>query len=255
MQKNHTPPQAPVANTQVPAVTASAPPWAHTIREVLLKATPPNKIKWGGPLFHLLPYCIQGMSDQNHRCIVNRNYKPIGHVGRDFVQYEQFPGQHISVEAFEVLRAIGAVDSRGYLHNDGNTPRIGKKDLAIYRAKLAAMIAPWVEFAPAADTPLVPVDTLRVFRVTDRDNDRDIETIAGLLQDLVGQRKSGMKPRRWLWTTGKQIDDMSTFKAISSRVKFEKLDTSTNTWQPCPCPMMYAMRVNSGLYFSGGRKS
>jgi hypothetical protein len=94
-----------------------------------------------------------------------------------------------------------------------------------------------------------------VFRVTDRDNDADIETIAGLLQELVKQNKSGMRPRRWRWATGKQIDDASTLRAISARARFEKLDAATDTWQSCPCPMMYAMQVRSGLYASGGRKS
>jgi hypothetical protein len=97
--------------------------------------------------------------------------------------------------------------------------------------------------------------TFPVFRITDRDNHEDIATIAGLLQDLVAQYKSGMKPRRWRWATGKRIDDASTLRAISSRAKFEKLDPAANTWHPCPCPMMYAMRVGSGLYFRGGRKS
>jgi hypothetical protein len=107
----------------------------------------------------------------------------------------------------------------------------------------------------AGATIAVPAGTFPVFRITDGDDYEDIATIAGLLQDLVAQYKSGMKPRRWRWATGKRIDDASTLRAISSRAKFEKLDPATNTWQPCPCPMMYAMQVGSGLYFSGGRKS
>ena len=97
------------------------------------------------------------------------------------------------------------------------------------------------------------LDRIPVFRITEHDNDRDLLTIAGLLQDLVKQNKSGM--RHWRWANGKKIDDASTLKAISSRARFERFDAATNSWQACPCPMMYAMRVRSGLYFGGGRKS
>ena len=134
------------------ALLSNAPTWAQTIRDLLERLTTLKRAEWNGPLFHLMPYCLHPMSDQHYRCIVNRRYKPIGYTGpSDFVSYEVFGPAHISVSDFERLRALGVVCGHGYLHTDGTTPRESKQLLTIYRGKLAAMIAPYVE--PTAPPP------------------------------------------------------------------------------------------------------
>lgn len=121
-------------------------------------------------------------------------------------------------------------------------------------AAIAAYHAPVWRPGPAIIGPR----PLPVFRVTDDISNREAAAwgIAALLQDLVKQKKSGMKT--WYWANGtgkhKRISDSSVIEALSTRAIFKRLDPTTNTWQLVPCPMGYAMAVFSALYSCGGRK-
>jgi hypothetical protein len=124
-------------------VRPDAPAWAFTVFHVGETATA-QRVRWDGPLFPLMPYRLHKTVDANFRCIVGRRYRPIGYAGRGQTDYEMASYAHISKSEFEVLRAAGVVDARGYLHNDSTSPRRGSYELSNYRRKLLAMLAPYI---------------------------------------------------------------------------------------------------------------
>lgn len=128
--------------------TEDAPLWAHMIQNVLQQVT--TVVRAHGPLRPYMPYCLHPMSDTDARCIVNRDYKPLGNLnGGDWADYETAIERHVSAESFETLRAAGIVNAEGYLHGDGDSPRVGKRELREYRRKLAVLIAPYLKEAAA----------------------------------------------------------------------------------------------------------
>lgn len=123
----------------------AAPSWAYDIRFLYRDLTTPKRAERNSPLFTSIPYCLHPMSKQHHRCLVNREYKPIGYsVSEPYAVYEMFPVAHISVIDFNRLKTLGIVCDYGYLYTDTTDPRRSKRLLTEYRNKLAAMIEPYV---------------------------------------------------------------------------------------------------------------
>lgn len=123
----------------------SAPSWAYMVYHVEQTITR-ARAKWRGSLFHLMPYCLHPMVSfgLQSRCIVNRDYKPIGYTNSGFAHYELAVAQHITVGEFETLRDAGIVTGGGYIHNDGSTPRDSARMLERYRRALRVMIGPYL---------------------------------------------------------------------------------------------------------------
>ena len=121
-----------------------APLWTCMVYRVAVMATP-ARIRWRGPLFHLMPYCLHPTADPQRRCIVNRDYKPIGYARCGWADYELADDQHITAREFDALHAAGVVDAGGYLHGEHDGPRSRSIPGAFsaYRAKLYAMLAPY----------------------------------------------------------------------------------------------------------------
>jgi hypothetical protein len=118
----------------------NAPSWAYMVYHVEQTITR-ARASWNGPLFHLMPYCLHPMVALGLQscCIVNRNYKPIGYTRCSYAHYELARAQHITAGEFEALRDAGVVTDRGYIHNDGSTPRESAQMLRAYRRALTAM--------------------------------------------------------------------------------------------------------------------
>lgn len=132
----------------------TAPFWAHQIYDVLQRVTTTRKADgrapngdWQPPSD--MPYCVQGVTDG--QCVIlNRKYKPLGvsflHAG--YVDYNVFPSQHVSRAVVARWEQRGVFHSEWYLHNDGNSPRHGGRELMEYRARLLKMIAEHLEGYP-----------------------------------------------------------------------------------------------------------
>ena len=122
---------------------SDAPSWVymiHHVEQTMTKA----RIKWRGPLFDLMPYCLHGTFERGSRCIVNRDYKPIGYRDCSYANYELAHLQHITAAEFETLQAAGVVTDRGYIHDDGTTPRDSKRMFDAYRRTLQLMVKPYL---------------------------------------------------------------------------------------------------------------
>jgi len=89
-----------------------------------------------------MPYCIQRLQDGRH-IILNRNYKPLGTLNREFVDYDAHPSaakikitkasaRKISYEASDAIDRI-------YLYNDGCVPTSGAAEMKAYLARLGAL--------------------------------------------------------------------------------------------------------------------
>ncbi|WP_455553955.1 hypothetical protein [Comamonas kerstersii] len=89
----------------------------------------------------LLPYCLERLSDGRYLAL-NRNYKPVGWQGNDWIDYETSPG---AFALKQPLTAADAVDisycsdddlERIYLYNDGTEPFSTAENWDAYSARL-----------------------------------------------------------------------------------------------------------------------
>lgn len=85
-----------------------------------------------------LPYSCHSLENGIH-ILVNRSYKPVGQVGKDWANYEEFPYLHTHFE--DALRkCFTAQGSRdGYLFNDGCPPWQSRQDAVAYLTRLQTL--------------------------------------------------------------------------------------------------------------------
>lgn len=93
----------------------------------------------------LLPYCLERLSDGRYLAL-NRNYKPVGWQGSEWVDYEASPG---AFKLREPLTAEDAIDisyccdddlQRIYLYNDGTEPFASAENWDSYSARLERLM-------------------------------------------------------------------------------------------------------------------
>ncbi len=71
--------------------------------------------------------------------LVNRSYKPVGQVGKDWANYEKFPSLHACF-ASDLRRTFTAQGSSdGYLFNDGCPPWHSRADAVAYLDRLRVL--------------------------------------------------------------------------------------------------------------------
>lgn len=82
-----------------------------------------------------LPYSCHAIKDSLH-ILVNRSYKPVGQVGKDWANYEEFPYLHarIANDLRKCFTARGSSD--GFLFNDGCPPWYSRADAEAYLERL-----------------------------------------------------------------------------------------------------------------------
>ncbi|XKE45732.1 hypothetical protein LG302_00905 [Halomonas organivorans] len=92
-----------------------------------------------------LPYCLLLQEDGRY-VITNRNYKPIGFMTGQWVDYDQYP---VAVRLKGMTQELlGKLDHRGradsdriYLYGDGTSPDLGKAEAQAYFERLALLMS------------------------------------------------------------------------------------------------------------------
>lgn len=90
------------------------------------------------------PYCLDRQEDGSY-VLLNRNYKPIGFMSENWVNYEEHP---VSVKLKGMTARLAAeLDVKGrdnleriYLYNDGSTPTGSPEDMQAYLGRLARLM-------------------------------------------------------------------------------------------------------------------
>lgn len=119
-------------------VSEAAPPWVQIVVAALAAKRPRRET---------LPYRLEATSDPDRFCVVHRAYKPIGTPWDQRwvrVNYNAYPGHHVSRAHFDWLRDVGAMSEGGWFFNDANSPWDSAADLREYRAKLMLLLKPWL---------------------------------------------------------------------------------------------------------------
>ncbi|PID44074.1 MAG: hypothetical protein CSB48_02840 [Proteobacteria bacterium] len=91
-----------------------------------------------------LPYCLKKQKDGNY-AVLNRNYKPLGFITRDLIEYEKFP----VLSSLPITKTLATkLSYKGddnlddiYLYNDGTNPLNSKADMDTYLKRIA-LLAP-----------------------------------------------------------------------------------------------------------------
>lgn len=92
-----------------------------------------------------LPYCIHhtdnaGSDSAKNRILINREYKPLGQISRDWAEYEQYTSLHLMLTE-EQLWGISMGSGLGYLYNDSTHPWSSRKNAERYLSKLKQLQA------------------------------------------------------------------------------------------------------------------
>lgn len=87
------------------------------------------------------PYCIQ---QEDEGCVlVNRGYKPLGFITKDWVTYNQHPvvfsGKGLSSAVAQKLSWRSDADFPVYLYNDGCAPWLSKEHEQAYLKRLSVL--------------------------------------------------------------------------------------------------------------------
>lgn len=87
-----------------------------------------------------LPYSVHEVDDNSDvRLLLNRHYKPVGTIGREFVEYSDFPHLHLS-SGLQALRSFSWDDEgSGFLYNDGTAPWLSRTNADAYLHRLRAL--------------------------------------------------------------------------------------------------------------------
>lgn len=90
-----------------------------------------------------LPYCLKRLDDGRY-VILNRDYKPLGLPGTDWVTYEEHPSAvrlRITEETAASLSYKGNPDKAAiYLYNDGCIPTRSNQAMEAYLDRLAHLM-------------------------------------------------------------------------------------------------------------------
>lgn len=91
------------------------------------------------------PYCLDRQEDGSY-VLLNRNYKPIGFMSDEWVNYDEHP-VGVNIKGLTPNIAAG-LDARGreeldriYLYNDGYIPTDSAESMQAYLARLAKLMA------------------------------------------------------------------------------------------------------------------
>lgn len=91
-----------------------------------------------------MPYCLQRQEDDRY-AVLNREYKPVGFITRDWVNYDDYP-------VCAKIKGIGPALARKlsyngsddvdciYLYNDGCNPCSGAEEMAAYIRRLTLAV-------------------------------------------------------------------------------------------------------------------
>lgn len=97
------------------------------------------------------PYCFQPVANAERLILLNRNYKPVGHAGTDWVDHAEFP--NLIVEKHRIVYGLAQLASNWngafYFFDDSCAPWHGAK----CRERLIAIIR---EFCLCADEEQKP---------------------------------------------------------------------------------------------------
>lgn len=85
-----------------------------------------------------LPYSCHSVEDDTH-ILVNRSYKPVGQVGKEWANYAEYPNlrARFANDLRKNFTAKGSSD--GYLFNDGCTPWHSRADAVAYLDRLRVL--------------------------------------------------------------------------------------------------------------------
>lgn len=86
-----------------------------------------------------LPYSNQSIGGGRH-ILVNRDYKPVGQVGKEWANYEEFPHLHVDVTDDQSKSFTAQGSSDGYLFNDGCSPWDSRADAVAYLERLKILL-------------------------------------------------------------------------------------------------------------------
>jgi len=82
-----------------------------------------------------LPYHLESV-DGGVQVLVNRYYKPVGHITKVFLSYSQFPHLRTYLSAEQLVAVAHRPGSKGYLYDDGSTPWGSRKAAEAYLNRL-----------------------------------------------------------------------------------------------------------------------
>ncbi len=104
-----------------------------------LLTVPRFQIRTAAPVYwemrSWLPYALQGLAGDVY-VAVNRSYKPVGQVGREWAKYEDFSNLHAHLTNEQLKPFKEPVASDGYLFNDGCPPWSSRSDAVAYLERL-----------------------------------------------------------------------------------------------------------------------
>jgi len=89
----------------------------------------------GIELRHWLPYDVESIGDSK-QIILNREYKPVGSMTREWVTYEDYPHLHTQLAADAMMMFAHRPQSPGYLFHDGCPPWDSRADAERYLERL-----------------------------------------------------------------------------------------------------------------------
>lgn len=90
-----------------------------------------------------LPYCVHRV-EKGHFVILNRNYKPIGQINNDWVEYRDHMVRvkYLGPPTAKRISCHGSPDlDRIYLYNDGCIPTSSPANAEAYNRRLNALMA------------------------------------------------------------------------------------------------------------------
>ena len=93
-----------------------------------------------------LPYCLQKQQDGSY-ALLNRNYKPLGVEGSNWVEYSAFPcmvrfKRALSAQQIAALDCNGRTDGDCiYLYSDGSIPTSSESAWQAYSERLQRLAA------------------------------------------------------------------------------------------------------------------
>jgi hypothetical protein len=119
---------------------ANSASWAQIVDTALQGASWPRLRKvWPRPVG--LPYCLHATDDPNVRCVVNRQYKPLGVSAPEWVDYGAARNCHVAADVFNALHTAGVVDERGYFFRDGTEPWYSSEAFDVYFDKMDRLLS------------------------------------------------------------------------------------------------------------------
>jgi hypothetical protein len=111
-----------------------------------LLTTPRFNVRSASPVFwemhRWLPYAlIPTSTGLEHYVLVNRKYKPVGHMGDKWVDYIDFQHLTMQLNKSQIAQITRPGSSEGYLFRDGSSPWRGRAEARAYLEHLLVLKA------------------------------------------------------------------------------------------------------------------